>query len=105
MERWMAAYAPREGYVVPGLPNSAIEAIDVPSLVFRSGLSDANHTRATSEAVAGLLPDASLVEPPWEDHEWVERSRAARESGTSLFVRWPRLVPQLVEWSDGLVQR
>ncbi len=102
MERWMLAYVPREGYIVAGLPNAEIEAMRTPALVFRSGASDANHTRATSEAVAALIPGSELVEPPWGDREWVERGQAARESGESLFVRWPMLVPQLADWGDRL---
>ena len=58
-----------------------------------------SHTRATSEALAAGLPGAELVEPPWDDNEWNER-RAAVEQVGSLFVRWPLLVPQLVDWAD-----
>jgi hypothetical protein len=67
----------------------------IPALVFRSGTSDAHHTRATSEALADLLPNARLVEPPWGDREWIERQEA-REGG--LFSRWPLLAPALLEW-------
>jgi pimeloyl-ACP methyl ester carboxylesterase len=100
MERWMLAYVPRDDQLVPGLPDDVARRLDVPALVFRSGESDAYHTRATSEAVAGLLPNARLVEPPWGDREWIERGRA-RESGEApgLFVRWPLLAPQLHTWS------
>jgi hypothetical protein len=58
-----------------------------------------SHTRATSEALAAGLPGAMLVEPPWGDDEWNERRAAVEEVG-SLFVRWPLLVPQLVDWAD-----
>jgi hypothetical protein len=58
-----------------------------------------SHTRATSEALGAGLPGAELVEPPWGDAEWNERRDALEETG-SLFVRWPLLVPQLVEWAD-----
>jgi len=100
MQRWMLAYCPCGDETVPGLVDADMRALDVPALVFRSGESDANHTRATSEQVAGMLPDAQLVEPPWGDREWLERS-AARTSGESagLFVRWPLLAPQLLDWA------
>jgi hypothetical protein len=71
----------------------------VPALVFRSGASDPNHPRATSEAVAELLPNARLVEPPWGDREWHER-QAEREQTGGIFVGWPRLAPQLLAWAD-----
>jgi len=80
---------------VPGLPEADAKALDIPALVFRSGVSDPHHTRATSEALAGILPGARLVEPPWGDREWIERGEA-REEG--LFARWTLLAPQLLDW-------
>ena len=101
MERWMAAYCPCGDELVPGLPDEQGRRLDVPALVFRSGASDFNHTRATSEQLARLLPNARLVEPPWGDNEWNERS-AARPGGRGegLFVGWPRLAPALQAWAD-----
>jgi pimeloyl-ACP methyl ester carboxylesterase len=95
MERWMEAYCVRDGEHIPGLPDAEARAMDLPALVFRSGESDPHHTRATSETLASLLPQARLVEPPWGDREWIERQEA-RDEG--LFARWPLLVPQLLEW-------
>ena len=94
----MVAYSPRGDEIVPGLSDADAGAIDVPALVFRSGESDAFHTRATSEEVARVLPNAQLVEPPWGDREWILR-QAALESGGSLFERWQLLAPQLMDWS------
>ena len=99
MERWMLAYCPKEGELVPGLPDDLGRRVTVPTLVFRSGESDAHHTRATSEAVAQLLPNATLVEPPWGDREWRERQVEWEKTG-GLFVNWPLLAPQLQEWAD-----
>ncbi|HVA74228.1 MAG TPA: alpha/beta hydrolase [Acidimicrobiales bacterium] len=96
MERWMLAYYPREGELIPGVADEVVRALDIPALVFRSGESDAHHTRETSERLAGLLPQSQLVEPPWGDSEWNEQSAKGQ-----LFVRWPLLVPQLLEWSAG----
>ena len=98
MERWMLAYCPCGDELVPGFPNAEARALDVPALVFRSGESDAYHTRATSEQVAEALPAARLVEPPWGDREWIERGEG-REGGGSLFERWVLLVPQLTAWA------
>ena len=95
MERWMLAYCPRDDEPVPGLPARRRPALGIPALVFRSGESDPHHTRATSEALAEILPNARLVEPPWGDREWIERG-IARDEG--LFARWPLLAPQLLEW-------
>jgi pimeloyl-ACP methyl ester carboxylesterase len=100
MERWMLAYCPREGQHVPGLPDDLARAIGVPALVFRSGVSDAFHTRATSEALAELIPNAQLVEPPWPDTEWVDNQRRIAEGRQAgLFSNGPRLAPQLLAWA------
>jgi pimeloyl-ACP methyl ester carboxylesterase len=98
MEEWMAAYCACGDELVPGLADADARHVDLPTLVFRSGESDANHTRATSEQLAQLLPNAQLVEPPWPDTEWNER-QAAHADGGSLFERWPLLAPTLVSWA------
>jgi pimeloyl-ACP methyl ester carboxylesterase len=102
-ERWMAAYCPCGDELVPGLSDEDARALDLPTLVFRSGASDLNHRRETSEQVAALLPRARLVEPPWGDTEWTER-QAARNAGEAagLFVRWPLLAPVLHDWAGAV---
>ncbi len=97
MERWMLAYCPRDDEPVPGLSEAEARRLDVPALVFRSGASDAYHTRATSEALAQVLPRSELVEPPWGDREWLERQEA-RDEG--LFAHWPLLAPILLDWKS-----
>jgi pimeloyl-ACP methyl ester carboxylesterase len=99
MERWMVAYCPSRDELVPGLLEADAHALDLPALVFRSGESDAYHTRETSERVAAALPEAQLVEPPWGDREWIERGQAREAGRGSLFDRWALLVPQLADWS------
>lgn len=100
MERWMVVYCPRDDEPVPGLSLAEANALDLPTLVFRSGESDAYHTRATSERLAEVLPAARLVEPPWGDREWIERQEARGDgSGEGLFARWPLLAPQLDDWA------
>jgi hypothetical protein len=96
MERWMLAYYPRPDELVPGLPDARARAMAIPALVFRSGASDPHHTRETSERLAALLPQSQLVEPPWGDTEWNERTA----SGGGLFARWPLLAPQLLAWAS-----
>jgi pimeloyl-ACP methyl ester carboxylesterase len=53
MERWLLPYCPCGDEVVPGLPDDEAGALDVPALVFRSGVSDIHHTRATRRAAVG----------------------------------------------------
>jgi pimeloyl-ACP methyl ester carboxylesterase len=103
LERWLLAYYPFENQLIPGLPDADARRIKVPVLVFRSGASDAHHTRETTERLAALLPTAKLVEPPWGDREWIERGQSAQKGGT-LFERWHLLAPPLVEWADAQVK-
>lgn len=103
MQRWGHAYCACGDPLVPGLTDEEAGAMTVPILVFRSGKSDMFHTRATSERVAAGLPNTRLVEPPWGDREWIERTESSAAGGT-LFERWNLLVPQLVEWADELVK-
>jgi len=102
MERWMLTYCPCGDELVPGLPDADARALDIPALVLRSGTSDVHHTRATSEQLAALLPNARLVEPPWGDREWIERQAERADTG-GLFVRWPLLAPMLHEWADDVL--
>jgi pimeloyl-ACP methyl ester carboxylesterase len=98
LQAWMLVYVPDAAAPVPGLSNADLAALSVPTLVFRSGISDPHHTRATSERVAALIPSARLVEPPWPDDEWKQRGIAAREGTGQLFERWPLLAPQLLDF-------
>lgn len=99
MERWMLAYCPTADELVPGLPEADVAAYDVPTLVFRSGVSDMNHTRAASDDLAARLPGAELVEPPWGDTEWVDRQAARNRGESGLFEGWPQLAEPLLAWS------
>ncbi len=99
LECWMAVYCPDPSAAVPGLPDAAFAKLAMPTLIFRSGASDPYHTRATSELLHELIPGSELVEPPWGDDEWNERSDAARSGTGNLFEGWPKLAPQLLEFA------
>ncbi len=100
LESWMAVYCPDDNALVPGVPNDEVRALNIPALVFRSGETDLHHTRGTSEALASLLPHSQLVEPPWPDAEWNDRHIPP---GNPLFIRWPLLAPQLIEWAKATI--
>lgn len=101
MKQWMLAYCPREDEHIPSLPDDRARAITVPAIVFRSGESDASHPRAVSEALAALMPNALLAEPPWPDTEWNDGQRRWKVLGEQRgpFERWPLLGPQLLSWA------
>ena len=99
LERWMLVYCPDPAMALPGLSVAQCSSVQVPTLIFRSGESDPHHPRATSEYVHSLIAGSRLVEPPWGDSEWNERSAASREGAGFLFERWPLLAPQLLEFA------
>jgi pimeloyl-ACP methyl ester carboxylesterase len=99
LEAWMLTYCPDPSCTISGLPDARLAELTLPTLVFRSGASDPHHTRATSERLHALIPGAQLVEPPWDDTEWMQRSAAAREGTGALFERWPLLAPQLLDFA------
>lgn len=99
IERWMLVHCPCDSGLIPGLPDSEVRALDVPAVVFRSSASDPVHTRVTSERVAGLLPGAKLVDPPWPDTDPLDAGHGR------LFLNWPLLAPILHEWARAAVAR
>ena len=99
LERWMRVYCPDAGSPVPGLLDADLAQLQTPTLVFRSGESDAHHTRATSEHLHELIPGSLIAEPPWPDDEWNRRGEAARNGTGALFERWPLLAPQLLTFA------
>ena len=103
LERWMQAYCVGPDELVPGMPDDQYPKVTVPTLIFRSGASDPHHTRATSERLHELMVGSRLVEPPWGDDEWNQRSDAARSGTGFLFERWPLLAPQLLEFAETAV--
>jgi pimeloyl-ACP methyl ester carboxylesterase len=103
-ERWMAVYYPRPGEMVPGLSEEVAGTISAPTLVYRSGASDCWHPRATSEALAGMIPNARLIEPPWPDTEWYDGwLRRLEGKQASPWENWPRLAPSLLEWASDVL--
>jgi pimeloyl-ACP methyl ester carboxylesterase len=98
MMDWGAALIATGDAPVPGLEPALLAQVKAPVMVFRSGASDVHHPRSTSEAVAAAIPGAKLVEPPWGDREWLDRTKA-QEQGEGLFARWPLLTPQLLDFA------
>lgn len=99
MQRWAEAFFPAPGVPIPGMSQADLAGIGAPVMVLRSGQSDMHHSRATSEAVATLIPGAQLAEPPWGDREWVERLVANLKGEAGLFSRWPLLAPMILDFA------
>ena len=67
MQKWGKAFAYSDESPVPGMSEAEFARLTMPVQVFRSGRSDMAHTRRTSEWVHELLPNSTLVEPPWRE--------------------------------------
>lgn len=98
MEQWAAFFTPGPDQPIPGISDAELGSIACPVMVLRGGLSDINHPRETSERIHALIPGAQIAEPPWGDREWIER-QIAHYGGEGLFVRWPLLAPQILEFA------
>jgi pimeloyl-ACP methyl ester carboxylesterase len=101
MQHWAAAYACSDSSPVPGMTREDFARLKMPVLVFRSGKSDLSHTRRTSEWVHELIPQSTLVEPPWPDQEWNNCSAIPNAPGRGRFERWPLLAPTLLNFLRG----
>jgi pimeloyl-ACP methyl ester carboxylesterase len=100
MERWAMVYVPTEDSPVPGMSPEDFIRLRMPVLVYRSGKSDLSHTRRTSEWVHELIPDSEIIDPPWPDEEWNNRTKAAMQTGSGHFAGWPALAPKILEFTD-----
>lgn len=99
MQRWAMAYRPSDDSPVPGMAREHFANLKMPVLIFRNGMSDVNHPRATSDWVYSLLSDAYLVEPPWPDDEWNNRVRDVQQGrAPGLFVNWSALASPILNF-------
>jgi pimeloyl-ACP methyl ester carboxylesterase len=99
MERWALAYMPSKISPVPGMSPEDFARLRMPVLIYRSGTSDLSHTRRTSEWVHELIPGSTMVDPPWPDSEWNERSTfAAKNGGSGHFAGWPLIAPPILDF-------
>lgn len=98
MQQWALAYAYSEHSPVPGMSPADFAKLKMPTLIFRSSESDLSHTRRTSEWVHEMIPHSQLIEPPWSDHEWNERSMVPPGPDRALFGSWPKLAPHILDF-------
>ena len=100
MERWALAYMPSESSPVPGMSPADFARLRMPVLIYRSGKSDLSHTRRTSEWVHELIPHSKIIDPPWPDAEWNERSGYAAKHGSGHFAGWPAMAPAILDFTS-----
>jgi pimeloyl-ACP methyl ester carboxylesterase len=102
MEAWAPTLTAYADSPVLGLRREELATITAPTLVVRGSPTDFWHHRRTTEWLAELIDGARIVDPPWGDEEWNERSEAFQRTGDNqLFAGWPRLAPLLLEFLGG----
>jgi pimeloyl-ACP methyl ester carboxylesterase len=99
MQQWARAYAYSDVSPVPGMSPDDFARLRMPTRIFRNGQSDIHHPRQTSEWVGRMIPQSSIVEPPWPDSEWNNRANAFVKEGRGLFEGWPALAPALLAFT------
>jgi 2-hydroxy-6-oxonona-2,4-dienedioate hydrolase len=97
-KRWLNAYIPEPDAPIPGLKDEELAAIDIPTLIFRSGKEDEYHPEALSLELHRLIPGSELVDPPWGDDEWNRIKRLSVAGKGAFFDEWPRLAPQILDF-------
>jgi len=99
MEKWSTFYLPVENSPVPGMSPEDFARLTMPVKIFRNGISDLSHTRATSDWVHKLIAHSEMVDPPWPDDEWNQRSAHMAKHGTGLFAGWTAMAPEILEFT------
>ena len=99
MEQWCLFYLPSADTPVPGMAREDFARLSMPVKIFRNGVSDLSHTRATTDWVHELIPHSQMTEPPWPDDEWNRRSADMARQGTGLFAGWVALAPEILAFS------
>jgi pimeloyl-ACP methyl ester carboxylesterase len=100
MEHWAQAFVPTADSPIPGMRKEAFARLTMPTLIFRASPADIWHPAATSEWVKRLVPHAELAEPPWDADSPMRCVTEAGRTGASPFVEWPRLAPQILEFTS-----
>ncbi len=100
MQKWAKTFNYRDDTPMPGISPEDFAGLTMPILVFRSGKPDMAHTRRTSEWVHELLPNSTLVEPPWREDEWNYVSTFPNdiEKRRGRFERWPLIAPMVLDF-------
>jgi len=99
MERWAMFYLPAADSPVPGMSPENFRRLTMPVRLYRNGLSDLSHPRATSDWVHQLIAQSELVDPPWPDDEWNRRCMYALKHGSGHFACWPVLAPDILAFT------
>jgi 2-hydroxy-6-oxonona-2,4-dienedioate hydrolase len=101
MTRWMEAFVPKPTEPIPGVADSEIQSISVPTLIVRGGVGDYDHPKRTSLEVYSLIRGARLIEPPWPEDAWEQAAKNSAAGTGALFDPWVDAAPALLDFIAG----
>lgn len=100
MWRWFEAYVPKSTEAIPGVLDSELRGLRVPTLIVRGGEEDIDHPKRTSFEVHALIRGSRLIDPPWAEDAW-ERGQEARDKGVGgIFDAWMHGIPEFVTFIE-----
>jgi pimeloyl-ACP methyl ester carboxylesterase len=100
MQQWASAFVVSETSPVPGMTQEAFARLTMPVMIVRASPGDIWHPPETSEWVERLIPHAEVVEAPWEPEAPMRHVTVAGQTGSSPFLDWPKLAPQILEFTS-----
>ena len=101
MNRWMEAFVPKPTEPLPGVADSELQSISVPTLIVRGGVGDYDHPKRTSLEVYSLIKGSRLIEPPWPEDAWEQAAKNTAAGTGALFDPWVHAAPALLDFMAG----
>lgn len=94
LKRWNGFFYYSPDCSLAGVPDAALRGLSLPALIFEGG--DDIHPPEVSQALARLIPGATLAPSAWPGEAWMDRF-TGRIAG-SVFDLYPQLAPAIVEF-------
>ncbi|MCB2076583.1 MAG: alpha/beta hydrolase [Novosphingobium sp.] len=94
MERWAWGFVPATDTPVGNWTDADFSRLTMPVAILRGSPRDLYHPGQVCEQVAERLPNAQLVDPPWDIDIFAERMR----DGKGLFSDFPMLADQIAQF-------
>ncbi|MEZ5744832.1 MAG: alpha/beta hydrolase [Sphingomonadaceae bacterium] len=94
MEEWAWGYVPPKDAPVGGMVEADYARLTMPVNILRGSPRDLYHPGWVCEQVAERLPNARLVDPPWDIDIFADRMR----DGKGLFSDWPMLAGPVTQF-------
>ena len=94
LKSWNEAFFYNPKATLAGVADAVLPRIDMPTLIVAGN--DDVHPPSVSDALAGLIPNASLIASPWSNDDWLDKFTG--RAGGSVFDLYPLLAPHLLKF-------